>query len=135
MFLVLGRKIVATDDGTLRTQRILTLALIGVIVLCVEYFAGDSKLIKQFCFPLFAQGCWTHNKNLSFAGGPILANHKTGLDSFTKSHLVSQNHTFRQRTAKCKQSCINLVRIDIHSRAQQRLRQRAKVTIGLLLSK
>ena len=121
MFLVFGSKVIATDNGTLRTQWIFTFALVGIIVLGVEYFTGDAKLIKQFSFPLFAQRCWAHDKNLSFTCGPILAYHKASLDSLTKTHLVSKYYAFRQRTAKCKQCCINLVGIDVDSRAQQRL--------------
>jgi len=46
MFFVFGCKIVATDDGTLWTQWILTLTLICIVIFCVKDFAGYAELIK-----------------------------------------------------------------------------------------
>ena len=113
LLLMLSCKIVATDDVSLGTQRILAFTLISIIVLGIEYLTGDAKLVEQFRFPLFAQGGRTNNDDFSLACGPILAYHQTSLDGLTKSHLVCQHHTLRKRTTKGKQGCINLMGIDV----------------------
>ena len=46
MLLMPSCKVIATDDGSLGTQRILAITLIGIVVLGIEYLAGDAKLIK-----------------------------------------------------------------------------------------
>ena len=84
-------KVIATDDGAFRAQRIFTFALIGIIILGIKYFAGNTKLVQQFCFPLFAQGRRADNQDFALAYGPILTDDKTCLNGLSKSHLTSGN--------------------------------------------
>ena len=55
VLLMPGCKVIATDDGSLGTQRILAFTLIGIVILIIEYLAGDAKLIKELCLPLLSQ--------------------------------------------------------------------------------
>ena len=67
-------KVIATYNGTLGTKRILSFASISIKVLGIKNLAGDSELIKQFGFPLFAQRGWTDYENLFSTRCPILTN-------------------------------------------------------------
>ena len=65
--LVLGTEIIRTDDHSFGGERIAAFTEIGIVVLGVEDFARNAKLVLKFCLPLLAQRCRTYNDYLPLA--------------------------------------------------------------------
>ena len=117
-------KLVGTDNRHILAERVAAFFFQGVIAFGFQNHALQAEFFLQFLMPLFAQVGGGDNQNMALALRPALQNHQTGLNGFTQADLIRQNHAVRQRILAGKQGGIDLMRIQIHLRIDQRARQR-----------
>src|SRR5690606_7714764 len=82
----------------------------------------QAELLLQFLVPLLAQVGRDNDKNLAPSLGPALRDDQTGFNGFAEPHFVSEEHTARKRIAAGEERCIDLMRIQIDLRVDQRCR-------------
>ncbi len=118
--LALGELVGANNDLGCLEGADLALADGGVVRLGFEDAARQKELLGQLLIPLLAQVRRRDHQNAPLALRPHLRQHETRFDGLAQAHFVGQQRTFGKRRVKGKERRIDLMRIEIDLRADQR---------------
>jgi len=125
-------ELVRHDQDLLAAQRIKTLAVAQLAQAGgIQDQAGQVEFFQQLLRPLLAQAGRADDQQAAFALGPVLPQHQCRFDGFAKTDLVGQDHALAERIPKRKQRSFDLVRIQIDTGVEQRLRQAIDPVSGM----
>ncbi len=92
----------------------------GVVGLGLQQAAGQKELLGQLLIPLLAQVGRRDDQDAPLALRPLLREHQARLDGFAQAHFVGQQRALRERRSESKQGSIDLMRIQIDLRVNER---------------
>ena len=89
----------------------------------VQHQGRQVELFREFQRPLLAERCWANHQQLAFAFGPELAKDNPRLNGFAQAYFIGQDHSLRQWRVKREQGRLDLMRVQIDCRIEERHRQ------------
>ena len=80
----------------------------------------QAELVLQLLVPLLAQVGRDDDENFAPPFRPALRDHQARFNGLAETHFVSEEHTARKGIAACEEGRIDLMRIEINLRVDQR---------------